>query len=170
MIEIEQTENEIHPQFLLKGRKILKIYTIELKQKISTILNISIIHFRKALTHEHVFETIASVGRARSYRTAAQRWSGIRMLFKTGQIQPSLSDDRYKTVVEFQSLRQKNTCLMSSRVMRFGNDTYSDSFIQRVLQNQLSSPIKGVLNGLHSFAGLSKICHDFSNKAVLKLK
>ena len=78
----------------------------------------SIIHFRKALTHEHVFETIASVGRARSYRTAAQRWSGIRMLFKTGQIRPSLSDDRYKTVVEFLTLSDKklpgkNKCLMS---------------------------------------------------------
>ena len=61
------------------------------------------------MTHEHVFETIASVGRARSYRTAAQRWSGIRMLFKTGQIQPSLSDDRYKTVVEFQICKLSRT-------------------------------------------------------------
>ena len=73
----------------------------------STILIMSIIHFRKALTHDHVFETIASVGRARSYRTAAQRWSGIRMLFKTGQIQPSLSEDGYNTVVEFQTLKNK---------------------------------------------------------------
>ena len=31
MIKIEQSENEIHPQCLLKGRKILKIYAIELK-------------------------------------------------------------------------------------------------------------------------------------------
>ena len=103
------------------------------------------------MTHEHVFETIASVGRARSYRTAAQRWSGIRMLFKTGQIQPSLSDDRYKTVVEFQSLRQKNTCLMSSRVMRFGNDTYSDSFIQKLLQNYLSSLFIASFDASHTF-------------------
>ena len=33
MIMIEQTENEIHPQFLLKGRKILMIYTNELNRK-----------------------------------------------------------------------------------------------------------------------------------------
>ena len=53
-----------------------------------------ILNFRKALTHEHVFETIEAVGRQRSYRTAAQRWTGIRVMFKTGQIQPWNMHDR----------------------------------------------------------------------------
>lgn len=50
---------------------------------------------RKALTHEHVFETIDKVGAARSYRSAAQRWAGLRIMYKTGNIKlSSFNDDR----------------------------------------------------------------------------
>ena len=64
-----------------------------------------IINFRKALTYEHVFETIGAVGLARSYRTAAQRWAGIRVMFKTGQIQPWNMHDKYELVAEFKILQ-----------------------------------------------------------------
>ena len=46
----------------------------------------TVILCRKALTHEHVFETIDKVGAARSYRSAAQRWAGLRIMYKTGNI------------------------------------------------------------------------------------
>ena len=40
------------------------------------------------MTHEYVFATIDIVGAARQYRSARQRWAGLRILFQSGNIKP----------------------------------------------------------------------------------
>ena len=54
---------------------------------------------------------------------------------------------------------QSDDCVLKSKVMRVGNDTFSDPFIQKVIQNKLSTPIIGILR-----CGLVKKCHNLTFK------